>query len=1094
MTGKPIAQLNCRGTCLVPAVMLFLCLITTQRVIAAESTEESMAAYADAANFQTNGALPLAIDAWKAFLKDYADDPMASKAAHYLGVCLMQREQPDYAAAADAFGLALKDKEYELREESLANQGWCLYAAAGEGQERDKEKLKASMEAFAQLRKESPESKYLDRALFYSGEAAYGMSQPKQAIGFYDELLNLPSAKDSPLRCDAFYARGVALEEIDEFEKAIASYRQLLDQCAKGDLVTDVHLRLGDLLIMRKQFDDAVKSFAAAIESTESAEDSAYALFRQGFALVQAEKAAEAAVAYDRLAKEYPDSKYAASATLASAQSAYRGGKMEMAEKRFAEVLNQSNPAAATEAAHWLARISLSRNDPAAASKIAKQQLEGKLDGEFVVALKLDYAEALSLDPKTLPASVAAYEQAYKDHPKDPLAPRALYNAAFSAMQTGKFEQATKLTDEFEKNFSGHALAQDVMFVAAESQLLSGQGDKAAGLYARLLAKEPKDNAQRPLWILRSATNLIAIQQAEEALTLLKQETAKWTDKRNLAEAKFHAAQANLALGKPELAAKEFDACYEMDPKWPRADEARLLAAQAKVASGNRDDAVVQWKKIISDDPKGRMAAQARYKLAQLASTEGTFDRSIELYDEVLAASADPGLYPYAQYGKAWSLLQIEKRTEAIAILDELLREFASHPVAAEALLARGVSLRREGKQDRALEDLEAFLKYKPQGLNLGHALYELALVEQKRGQPAKAAKHLEQIVTAVPSYPAMAKVLYEWAWLLNETGAEEAAVEKFKKLLEKYPNDELSSEAAFFVGQRDYAKEDWKSAANYFIAAAKSSRDPALTEKSYYRLGWSYFKLGDFAKAAEAFQAQATKLSGGALVVDALMMVGESRFKMSKFEDALVAYEAARERIREKDESAKTLRDPAERQVRELVLLHGGQSAAQLKRWDESLKWYDELRQRFPATGYLPQVFYETGFTHQQLGDNEKAMKFFTQVADNYRNEIAARARFMMGELHFAERRLDQAITDFQRVMYGFGADKAPAEFKNWQAKSGFEAGRCSELLIQQAQSSSGREKAKQFATTFFQYVIDKHPGHELAGKSRERLENLRK
>ena len=59
---------------------------------AVESTEESLAAYADAANFQTNGATELAIDAWNKFLKKYPDDDMASKAAHYLGVCHMQKE------------------------------------------------------------------------------------------------------------------------------------------------------------------------------------------------------------------------------------------------------------------------------------------------------------------------------------------------------------------------------------------------------------------------------------------------------------------------------------------------------------------------------------------------------------------------------------------------------------------------------------------------------------------------------------------------------------------------------------------------------------------------------------------------------------------------------------------------------------------------------------------------------------------------------------------------------------------------------------------------------------------------------------------
>ncbi len=1103
--GKLVARFDHRTTLSHVAVRLAVvtvrlavvavCLtLSSCYVLAEESTEESMAAYADAANFQTNGALPLAVEGWRSFLERYPNDPMVPKAAHYLGVCLMQQEQPDYVAAAEAFATALKDKEYDLREESLVNRGWCLYASAGEGQQRDAKRLQASLDTFAQLRKEHPKSSYLDRALFYGGEAAYGLSKPKESIQFYDELLNLASAKDSPLRCDAFYARGVAYEDLKDYDKAIASYRQLLDQCAKGNLVTDVHLRMGDMLIMQQKYADAAKSFTAAIESSDNPDDAAYALFRQGFALVQGDQPADAAVAYDRLAKEYPNSKYAASATLASAQSAYRGGKMDMAEKRFVEVLSQSNPAAATEAAHWLARIALGRNDPEGAKRVAKKQLDAGADGEFLVALKLDYAEALSAKPETIAESIVAYEKTYREHPQDSLAPRALYNAAFSSMQMGKHAEAIKLAEEFSAKFASNTLAQDVLFVMAESQLLSGQGDKAALGYQKLLAEGSKDNPQRPLWVLRGAASLIANRKFDETQQLLKQETVSWKDKRNLAEAQFLIGQTNMMSGKAEQAAKDFDASYELDSTWVRADEARLLSAQSKLSSGNRDGAVLQWKKIISDNPNGRMAAQAKYKLAQLASNEGSFTRSIELYDEVLGASSDPGLYPYAQYGKAWSLMQLQKHADAVVILDELLADYASHPIAGDSYLARGVSFRHLDRADQAKGDLEKYLEMKPVGINLGHALYEMALVEQKNKQPGRAAKYLERLATEVPNYPSMPKVLYEWGWLLNEAGDTGGASSKFAQLLELHPGDELASEAAFFVGQHEYAENNWAEAAKRFELAAKSANDPLLSEKAYYRLGWSRFKLAEYDKASEVFRTQAKEHPDGALVVDALMMIGEADFKNSRFEAALKAYVDARQRIRDADETAKSLRDPAERQVRELVLLHGGQSAAQLKQWKEALEWYEELRTRFPGTTYLPQVFYETGFTYQQLGDDEKALKFFAQVADNYRNELAARARFMMGEISFGQRKLDQAITDFQRVMYGYGAEKAPDEIKNWQAKSGFEAGRCSEVLMQQAKSASSRDKAKQFATTFFQYVIDKHPTHELVAKSKERLQDINK
>ncbi|WP_345683520.1 tetratricopeptide repeat protein [Novipirellula caenicola] len=1063
-------------------------------VWAEESSEESIAAYADAANFQTNGALELAIEHWQRFLKEYPQDPMASKAAHFLGVCYMQQENPDYVAAADAFARALKDSDYELREESLVNRGWCLYSAAGEAPNRDKDRLRESIQAFETLRKEFPKSAFLDRALFYSGEAAYGLGDAKQAVANYDQLLALPTAKESPLRCDALYARGVAYEELDQFDNAVASFRQLLGSCEKSDLVTDVHLRIGDTAIMKKKYGEAIESFDAAIKSTDNAEDLSYAIFRQAFALVQANRPGEAAEKYEQLLNEFPDSPYTASATLASAQSTYRSGDVDEAAKRFERVLEQNNPEASTEAAHWLARIYLGKGDAATASKIAKKQLDKAAEGKFVVALKLDLAESLAMNPDTLQASLEAFEQAYRDAPQDELAPRALYNAAFSALQLNKSQQAIELATEFLEKFPGDTLAPDVRFVKAESLFLMGDAAAAAEMFKELVEQsDPTDTLQRPIWIVRAATALNTAGRMNETIEMLENETDQLPEKSQRAEAQLLLGQAYLMAGNAAKSAKAFRASHQADPSWPRASEALLMSGQALFASGDNAAAKSAWTTIIKEDPNSRMADQARFKLAQLASTKQNTNEAIRYYEEIVQSGADPGLMPYAYYSLAQLLMENGKYADAVKSLDTLLSDYGSHAIRAEALLARGIATRNLNQNDAARQDLEAYLKLNPKGINLGHVLYELALIDQKQKKPEEAAKRLERLVAEVPDYPDLDKVLYELGWSYRESGKQQAAVDSFTKLIAKSPNTSLTGEAAYFVGQNHYQKQDWSEAAKYFRTSAKNTTDSELSEKALYRLGWSHFKAGNIDQAADAFRQQAEQHPDGSLAFDALMMVGECRFNERNYEQALRGFEVARKQIQADNDTAKTVRDAADRQARELVLLHGGQSAAQLKKWEEAIQWYDELRGRFPSTQYLAQVFYETGFAYQQTGDNKQALHWFGEVADNYRNEIAARARFMIGEIHFADRRFDLAIPEFQRVMYGFGAEQAPESIKNWQAKSGFEAGRCSELLMQQARTPAAKQKSKNFAVNFFQYVVEKHPKHELAGKAQTQLEALK-
>ncbi len=1093
------AQIRFRFKTIVATIGLLIWLNPLGVIIVGQETkdgetpsEASMALYADAANFQTGGAINLAIESWKEFLSKFPSHPMASEAAHFLGVCYMQSDPPDYSAASQSFARALKKERYDLREESLVNYGWCLYASAGDGQEKDPKRLKSTIETFQTLIREFPQSQFLDRAYFYSGEAAYGLGQSEQAVDFYNRLLSMPSAAESPLHCDALYARGVAFENLKRPDQAVSSFKQLLASCAKDELSSDVRLRIGDLMILQGNHDEAIEAFEQLLNSEASDDDRAYALFRQAYALVQSDQPGKAAAVYDRLLTSFPKSPYSASAILASAQSSYRGGDMNMAEQKFRNVLSQDNTAAATEAAHWLARIYLAKGDSKQAIDVTRSQLERGVEGDFSNDLRLDLAEALAAQPDSVQESLQLFEKIYRDNPDDELAPRALYNAAFSALQIGQPERALELALEFIKTFPKDTLVSDLRFVAAESQLATGQSQLASDTYQYLLKSSQKDNIQRPLWVLRAGVAANAAGKLDQTITMLRGELDDLPQPAQKAEAYQLIGQALLRSERSREASEAFNASLKADPTWARSEQTTLLLGQSLLDAGQPQEAKQTWQRLINEASSPIMADQARYRIAQLATSASRFDEAIEFYDQILKAGGEPRLTPYAMYGKGWAQLQLQQYQPAFESLDQMLEANREHPLRNDAMLARGIASRNLGQLEPARQDLQQFLASNPSGVNLGHALYELALIDQNAKQPADAAQKLERLVKEVPDYPAMDQVLYELGWSLQESGNNPDAMRYFETLIRKYPNHSLACEAAYFIGQQHYASEQWQSAAKFFTIAAAKPNDPALSEKAYYRLGWSLYKLGDFEKSQQAFLDLSKSYPNGAFAFDGMMMVGETHFKRNDYSSALTAFRQARKWIQDKDETSKSLRDGAERQIRELALLHGGQSAAQLKQWDESIEWYDELRKRFPTTAFLPQVFYETGYAYQQKGEPAEALRFFQEVADNYRNELAARARFMMGEIHFAEQKFDLAIPEFQRVMFGFGAEKAPDAFKNWQAKSAFEAARCSELLMESAKSASARSKSLKLAQDFYNYVIEKHPQHELAADARKRLKEL--
>ena len=94
-----------------------------------------------------------------------------------------------------------------------------------------------------------------------------------------------------------------------------------------------------------------------------------------------------------------------------------------------------------------------------------------------------------------------------------------------------------------------------------------------------------------------------------------------------------------------------------------------------------------------------------------------------------------------------------------------------------------------------------------------------------------------------------------------------------------------------------------------------------------------------------------------------------------------------------------------------------------------------------------------------------------------------------MRGELLFAGKKYEEASKEFQRAMYGYGGEQATAETKNWQAKSGYEAGRCAEVQIAAAADAVAKKKHVTDGERCYRFVVEKHPGHELAEIAKKRL-----
>ena len=1051
-----------------------------------ETPQAALNRFADAANFQNNSAFDLAIEEWNKLLKEFPDDPIASKAHHYLGVCYLRKDTPDYDAAIASLEQALKDSNLEVREESLFDLGLSLYLSGRDQKDEIKQKkLERSLKAFRALLQDYPDSGEADKAIFYSGECEYLLGRREQAVKTYTQMTKNQNYAKSAIRPDALYALGVAYEELKKEAQAKDTFEEFIQQYGEHKFASDVRLRQAEVALRANDFASAVAILGKLVESNKASMPD-YALYRYAFALAKAGDFKNSASMYQRLAKEYPNSQYASSASLATGQTLMRDRRYDEARPYFEQLLAAKDETAA-EAAHWLCQICILQGRPPEAAPIAKQALTWGRNSKFGVALEMDLADAVIDLPQGREEALKSYQMVATNFPEDPLAIRATYNCAFTFLQMGNPTEAKNWSERFIAKYSKDDLAADARYVQAEAELQLGARKEAIEHFSELIRDYPK-NPILNTWKLRLATAKFLNGEFEPTIALIKKELPSFKEPEQQAEAHFLLGASALRSNQAAQAIKSFELCRSVGPKWSQVDEATLLLSQAFQQNNELDRAKQTLKELIQEYPNSRFKVQAQYRLGQFAANAGEYPQALALYDEILGKGERSPNLDFVAYAKAFVLMQMEKYDDSIAILKPLAVASRNDGVGRESRLALAINHRKKGELKESLAILSQVIQANDGSDYLAKGLYEFGISSSQNKDYPAAIESFLRIRKEFTMFGGMDKVLFELAWCYKEQGKNEEAAEVFRQLAKEYPNSDLAGEANYHVGQGLYEQKDFGKAVEAYSAAYSNSKDLGVKEKSLHKMGWALFKEEAYDKAEARFQQQIDSFPEGELRVDGLFMKAQCSFKKEAFGAALEGYAKARASL-EAHPSPDSISDS----IRALIYLHGAQCLRELKKFDQTEAWLKIFVSNYAQSPFLPEALYEMAYCYQNQQKTDEALKLYSEVASKYRTEISARARFMMGEVYFAKREFPKAISEYQRVMYGYDGKQAPDEIKNWQARSAMEAGRCAETLIN-GQKGDRLTKSIGIARDFYQFVVDNHPNSDLAPQAEIRLAALKK
>ncbi len=1037
-----------------------------------KSPPEALNQISDAASFQNNGAFESAVDEWEKFLKQFPNDPFVTKARHHAGVCHLQLKHFDQAAAHFQTILA-KDEKFELAEDASINLGWCQFSLGRQGKQemygKAIETLTAHLGKFAK-------GKSVDQALFYLGEANYALGRKPEAIAAYQRLVN--EQEKSSLRADAMYALGVMREESQQYPEAGSIYDAFVQEFPNSVLVSEVRMRKGETLFHTGQLAaaEAIFSEVAAKPDFASAD---HAVFRQADCAAKQDKFVYAGQLYARVATSFPNSTYLADASIAAGRCFYRADKLADAATWLRKTIELGGKDVA-EAAHWLCRVHLKQKEPHEVVELANSLMAKAGDSPYLVNLKMDQADALNELANRKVESIDRYLKITLEHPRHELAPQALYNAAFTALELKRFDDGSKHAAAFEQKFSKDRLLPDAKYVAAECQLHLGKYTEAEAAYQSLIDQHAK-HAEANLWRVRLGLAIYLQKKYATAAKTLGGFLPQLTNPDQLAESQFLIGVCKFEQNQPAEAAQLLAESLTTQAKWRQADETLLFLSRAQKSLGKIGEARDAVQQLIADFPDSKLLDQAHYRLGEYLDAAGDYPAAVAAYDVVLTKYESSPLAPYSAYGKGWAKMRAKDFAGASESFSDLLAKYDKHALAVDTYFARGMSRRQAGQFSEAIADIVKFLQSNPDQPRKSDALYERGLAEAALKQYAEAAKTFAAIIAENKSYAHAANVIYELAWASKHAGQNAEATTAFARLAADYADSTLASEALYHVGEDQYQQKQFAEAIKSYTAALSKAQGE-VAENVMHKLSWSHFRLGQYEPALTQFREQTEKFPSGPLAADALFMRAECLFKLQNHNEAWPAFESS-------IKSPTTLR-----QMQPLAYLHGGQAAAQLEQWQASLKLLDVIPEKFPDSIYVAEALYERGWAKQNLKKLDDALVDYERAAAKSRGEVGARARYMIGKIQFERKEHAAAVTSFLRVMYGYGGDSASEAVKSWQGAAGYEAGRCVEVQIQNTRDPQQKAKLIQDARTYYTFVAEKHAMHKLADEAKVRRAALLK
>ncbi len=501
--------------------------------------------------------------------------------------------------------------------------------------------------------------------------------------------------------------------------------------------------------------------------------------------------------------------------------------------------------------------------------------------------------------------------------------------------------------------------------------------------------------------------------------------------------------------------------------------------AYSNLQQPDHKKAIAAYELLERKCPGSRHLASARLKLGIIHFEAGRFEQAQAPLGKIPARHP---LRANADYYMAWTDLDNQNPAGAAKrfgrLSARLKKSSPGHRFIPLSNLYEGIAEFERRRFDDAVDILAKFVADYSRHEKLDEAAFNLGLAQMELRRWEDAIKSFGQVPAQSNFHD---RALYQAAWSKRSANRAVEAIPFYEALLEQHPKSELANNVAFELAELEFEKggeDGGADAVKRLLALLEKNPPPALglKQQALYKLGIVYFDRKEMLASAETFEELLENAPEG-LLIDAAFQAGEARrfvaiagkgnAKDREYRAALKNYEVA---TKAKPPALARLA-----RLQEQALIRIGQTKASLQQWQPSQKAFEQFIAANPKHELIRSACLGLGWALQNQEKYPGAIQSLEKtVAEGIRDDVGARAQFLLGECYLEQENYDKAIIEFAKVesLYAFPA---------WQSKAAYE-------LAQSLLRKDNREGARRQ----FQRLVDRYPNTPAATAAQSELKRL--